>query len=197
MNQSFDWTRYQEALTWATLEHGDQKYGQLPYVHHLLAVERQLSIHCFHPLTPEPLRKLPLKRCEDLLIACLLHDIVEDTKITIEDVREKFGERVADMVFAVTNEEGETRKERFANVYPKIRSTRDAVIVKLCDRIANFESCLEFRLTKDRPRVLRLFRMYQKEHPSFKEELQRGDQKHLRRMWDRLESLAARNPEGE
>ncbi|MDV5598710.1 HD domain-containing protein [Klebsiella pneumoniae] len=36
-------------------------------------------------------------------IAALLHDVVEDTHVTIEMVREHFGERVAEMVLALTN----------------------------------------------------------------------------------------------
>lgn len=191
LKEKFDWCRYQKALKLAITSHDNQVYGQVPYVHHLLAVERQLSIHCFHPLTPEPLRKLPLKRCEDILIACILHDVVEDTDVTIEEVRSTFGNRVADMVFAVTNEKGPTRKERFAKTYPKIRKTPDAIIVKLCDRLANFESCLGFRLTKDRTRIHSLYKRYKREHIGFKEALKRSDQKHLQRMWEKLEILAS------
>ncbi|WP_317580047.1 HD domain-containing protein [Klebsiella pneumoniae] len=39
----------------------------------------------------------------EMQIAALLHDVVEDTHVTIEMVREHFGERVAEMVLALTN----------------------------------------------------------------------------------------------
>jgi len=195
--ETFDSDRYQKALTFAIEKHGPQIYGQMPYVHHLLAVERQLFIYCFHPLTPPELRKLPLNECEELLIAVLLHDVIEDTDTTRSQVVALFGERVGDMVWAVTNEpipetiqdKKERRKAKFATTYPKIRDTPGALIVKLCDRIANFESCMDFRLTKNREKVAKLLKMYQDEYPSFKDNLQRGDQKHLNRMWGRLEVL--------
>lgn len=187
---AFNWCRYHKALKLAIDAHDDQIYGQVPYLHHLLAVERQLYIYCFHPLTPESMRKFPLKVCEDILIACILHDTVEDTDVTVEQLRDQFGDRVASLVWAVTNGEGETRKEKFASVYPKIRDTQYAIVVKLSDRIANYESCMDFRLTKDRHRVGKLLAMYRSEYPNFKDNLYNPDHKHLSHMWTRLELLS-------
>ena len=200
--RGFDWLRYQEAVIFATRAHGSQMYGQMPYLHHLEAVCRQLFIYCFHPTTPSAMRKLPLDVCEDLLIACLLHDTIEDTDVTEEDLREKFGDRVANLVWAVTNgtiseqitDKAERRKAKFATVYPKIRSTPYALIVKLCDRIANFESCLGFRLTKDRQKVIKLLGMYQAEFPAFEAELYIPSDTHLERMWSHLRDLSKRKP---
>jgi GTP pyrophosphokinase len=50
---------------------------------------------------------------KELIIAGLLHDLVEDTAITIDDVKEKFGERVAKLVELNTkNSEIQDKKER-------------------------------------------------------------------------------------
>lgn len=95
----------------------------------------------------------------------LLHDSIEDARMTYNDVK-KFcdeniktrsiydfekqvslkidGEIVADIVYALTNEKGKNRKER-ANekYYNGIRENKYAIIVKICDRLANMTySCL-------------------------------------------------------
>lgn len=48
---------------------------------------------------------------EDMLITALLHDVVEDTDMTLESIREHFGECVADAVDGVTRRKSETYKE--------------------------------------------------------------------------------------
>ncbi len=116
-----------KAKSHATLHHVIRKaqlYGNLPYTHHLEAVERVL-------------REFGETRLE-LLAAAWLHDIVEDTDYKIRDVRENFGDRVAELVAAVTSEDGANRKIRNALTYPKIRMAGpDAIELKLADRIAN------------------------------------------------------------
>lgn len=115
------------ARQYATLHHVIRKgqlYGVLPYTHHLAAVEGVL-------------REFGEAR-EELLVAAWLHDIVEDTDVKLRDVEENFGQEVARLVGAVTSEDGPNRKTRNALTYPKIREAgRDAVRLKLADRIAN------------------------------------------------------------
>jgi hypothetical protein len=73
-----------------------------------------------------------------ILAACWAHDVIEDCRQTYNDVKEQLGERVADIVYALTNEKGRTRRERANDQYYwGIRETPGAVYVKLCDRIAN------------------------------------------------------------
>lgn len=110
----------------ATKYHERQMYGVKPYVYHLTHVE---NVACrfgyFKDLT--------------VRISCVLHDIVEDTTYKIEDVEEDFGAKIAKIVDAVTDREGETKKDVFLN---RTRGSIDGIIVKMCDRIANIESCL-------------------------------------------------------
>lgn len=88
------------------------------------------------------------------------HDLIEDCPISYNDVKDILGQAAADIVYAVTNEKGKTRKERANDKYYEgIRSTPGAVFVKLCDRIANVQYS---KMTKSR-----MFEMYKKENPDF------------------------------
>ena len=99
-----------------------------------------------------------------LRTACLRaswgHDLIEDTRVSYNDVKEQLGQEAADIIYAVTNEKGKNRKER-ANekYYEGIRNTPGAVFVKLCDRIANVQYS---KMTGSR-----MFEMYRKENDEF------------------------------
>lgn len=149
----------------ATLKHViqcGQMYGPLPYTHHLAAVEAVLRRFMRDDLV--------------MLQAGWLHDTIEDTGTKSKEIVEAFGEEVADLVVAVTNEKGDNRKIRSALTYPKIRAagTR-AVALKLADRIANVEQ------------GGKLVDMYRKEHEDFRRALytvgENGD------MWLHLDNL--------
>lgn len=75
-----------------------------------------------------------------VIAACWAHDLIEDARLTYNDVKDELGLEVAEIVYALTNEKGRTRKER-ANekYYQGIRNTKNAAFVKICDRIANVE----------------------------------------------------------
>lgn len=137
------------ARDYAIAAHGAQLYDGRSYDFHLSAVVDVLGR--FDHDDP------------DLRAAAWLHDVVEDTEVTLEQVSASFGKRVADLVGAVTSEDGHNRKERNALTYPKIRATEGATALKLADRIANVEHSLKGDG--------RLLGMYRKEHPAFREAL--------------------------
>jgi (p)ppGpp synthase/HD superfamily hydrolase len=96
--------------------------------------------------------------------ACLLatwgHDLIEDTRVSYNDIYSRLGQEVAEIVYAVSNEKGKNRKERANDKYYEgIRNTKGAVFVKLCDRIANVQYS---KMTKSR-----MFEMYKKENSEF------------------------------
>jgi (p)ppGpp synthase/HD superfamily hydrolase len=76
---------------------------------------------------------------QDIVIdACWLHDTIEDCRLTYNDIRKISNTSVADIVYALTNEKGKTRKERANDKYYEgIKNTPYAKFVKLCDRLAN------------------------------------------------------------
>ena len=68
-----------------------------------------------------------------LQCAGLLHDTLEDTDTTYEELVENFGEDIANLVHEVTRE-GE--KDDYGYYYPRLHSPR-AIILKFADRLSN------------------------------------------------------------
>ena len=115
----------------------------------------------------EPYIIHPLNVCMNLtkfkadgasLCAGLLHDVVEDTDYTLEDIKEMFNEDVAFLVDGVTkisNLHFNTKDEATnANIRRLINSLNDDVriiIIKLCDRLHNMQT-LEFKAPEKRIR---------------------------------------------
>src|ERR1700683_3100916 len=83
----------------------------------------------------------------DTLCAALLHDTVEDTSASIEEVRERFGEEIAGIVDGVTKLTGitfQSRDEAQANNYRKmmVAMATDVrvILIKLADRLHNMRT---------------------------------------------------------
>jgi len=89
-----------------------------------------------------------------ILQAAVLHDVVEDTPCTIDDVRRAFGVRVAELVAWVTKpapEEGSDRRAAKAAYLGHLRDAPDdAVVVKLADRASNVQTLRDLGLPKQR-----------------------------------------------
>jgi (p)ppGpp synthase/HD superfamily hydrolase len=101
---------------------------------------------------------------DDVILAAWGHDLIEDTRTSYNDVREVLGHTPAEIIYAVSNEKGKTRKERANDKYYQgIRSTPGAVFVKLCDRIANVQY--------SKMSGSRMFEMYKKENSNFIQQL--------------------------
>ncbi len=83
---------------------------------------------------------IPEHEKENVIAACWLHDVIEDCRQTYNDVKNHTNEKVADLVYALTNEKGRNREERAnAKYYKGIQQIPYAPFIKLCDRIANFQ----------------------------------------------------------
>lgn len=122
-----------KAKTWAEKCHADTNhlYDGKPYIYHLNMVA--FYGHKF-------LHLIPFLEKDTVIAACFTHDVIEDARQTYNDVKKELGEKVAELVYALTNEKGRSRKER-ANekYYIGIRDTPHATFVKLCDRMANID----------------------------------------------------------
>ncbi|PIZ57038.1 hypothetical protein COY23_01980 [bacterium (Candidatus Torokbacteria) CG_4_10_14_0_2_um_filter_35_8] len=95
----------------------------------------------------------------DLIVAAILHDTVEDTDTTLQEIKGKFGEKVAYLVKKLTREKQDDEKEenKFAQKYKKfqelMKQSNKVRLLKACDLLDNLGS-LPYR--KDRGR--RFFR---------------------------------------
>ena len=184
---STDWARLKlrKAKVIATSMHDmdGQMYGPLPYEFHLAHVEN--VIQRFH--------KSEKPHTWYLRIAAWLHDLVEDTPIDIVTVRVVFGDNIADIVWAVTDEpltEEElnsglknNRKNRKAKTYIKLKESELGTTLKLADRIANMENCHSWDNY--------MLSMYEKEYTEFREQLYNDNHSDkIKRMWKYLDRLS-------
>ncbi len=79
----------------------------------------------------------------DLVRAAVLHDTVEDTETTEAELRDRFGDRVADLVMAVTDDKDLPKAERKRlQIEHAARLSDDAKAIKLADKIANVRDVL-------------------------------------------------------
>lgn len=133
------WKQLDTAIAFAAVAHAGQvrKYTGLPYITHTLEVMEIL--HTYAAVVSE-----------DQLVASVLHDVVEDTPVSIETIERRFGPGVASMVFDLTDQfthaayphlNRAARKEREAARLGTI--SRQAQDIKLADLISNTSSIVE------------------------------------------------------
>ncbi len=71
----------------------------------------------------------------DITCAALGHDLFEDTDINRDMIKEKFGTRIFDLIFAVTNEGGDDKHEAYAQKL--LTGDEEALLIKYGDFIDN------------------------------------------------------------
>ena len=84
---------------------------------------------------------------QELLAAAALHDTVEDTDVTVEQIRSEFGDRVADLVASESDtfedgvsEEDSWHARKQAAIDRLSKASRDAKIVALGDKLSNMRA---------------------------------------------------------
>jgi guanosine-3',5'-bis(diphosphate) 3'-pyrophosphohydrolase len=120
-------SRVLSAATFAAERHRDQRRkgkDASPYINHPLALASLLAERG--------------ERDATLLMAALLHDTVEDTATTFEDIEHAFGTEVADIVREVTDDKTLPRADRKRlQIEHAAFLSRRAMLVKLADKICN------------------------------------------------------------
>jgi len=122
--------RLVQAIQFASLKHkGQERRGSgLPYVTHPIIVSHLIAKY-----------KKDSKNLEDLQIAGLFHDLLEDTDTTYAEIERDFGPLVASIVQELTSDEIAI-KEMGKNNYLKlkmVKMSKYAFIIKLIDRFSN------------------------------------------------------------
>lgn len=114
------------ARGFASFAHDGQTYGNgLPFIVHPAAAARILGNYGFG---------------HDVIAAAWLHDVVEDTPVTQDQIYAAFGVHIGRLVDAVTCH-GATHQDRLADTYDKVRAYPRAAIVRMGDRLANLANC--------------------------------------------------------
>ena len=123
----------QKAYNYAVLKHGDQqrKSGE-PYIIHPANVAYTIA---------------EIGLDEQTICAALLHDVVEDTDATYEDVEKEFGKEIAEMVDGVTKLKQiqnatieENQVENYRKMFLAMGKDIRVIIIKLADRLHNMRT---------------------------------------------------------
>lgn len=150
--------------------HGNQKYGDQPYIVHLESVAEIVK---------------PYGKSAQII--AWLHDVVEDTSVRKTEIEQEFGNFIAECVGVLTDEPGADRKEKKAKTYAKMAKTGQelnlALIVKAADRLSNIKACIAFK------RYSKL-EMYKNEHEAFKTAAYRPGL--CDDLWEKMEAVFAK-----
>ena len=101
--------------------------------------------YIYHPIEVATIAAHDIGLGRTSIICALLHDVVEDTKYTLDDIREMFGEKVERVVDGLTkfdNLEGaeSAQAENFKKVISSLSYDIRVVLIKLSDRLHNMRT---------------------------------------------------------
>ena len=132
--ESLDFAQFLDALQFAAQRHRDQRRkgpAHAPYVNHLIEVAALLY-------------QVGEVRDGTVLTAGLLHDVIEDTLTTPEEIRRRFGADVLSLVLEVTDDKSllpADRKRLQVQHAPHL--SPGAHMIKLADKICNVHDILQ------------------------------------------------------
>ena len=122
------------ARTFASRAHYGQvrKYTGEPYIEHPLEVAKIVRKH---------------NGSKEMVAAALLHDVVEDTDVTLDEVRQEFGDAVANLVDDLTDvskpEDGNRAFRKAMDRDHTAQASAAAMVIKAADLISNTKSIVE------------------------------------------------------
>ncbi len=109
--------------------------------------------YIFHPIAVANIAAEELMLGANPVIACFLHDVVEDTSYTIEDIRDRFGDDVAFLVRVVTKKpthdyELSKQLDNYRQLLNSMQYDIRAILVKLADRLHNMRTLASMKPEK-------------------------------------------------
>ncbi len=150
---NFSKEKLERAYELASTAHGEQKRKSgTPYITHPLAVADIVA---------------DMKLDVDSICAALLHDVVEDTNYTIEDIREMFGSQVALLVDGVTKldkipflTKEEREMENLRKMFLAMASDIRVILIKFADRVHNMTTLISMSEEKQREKARETLSVY-------------------------------------
>ena len=144
-NPNIDEELIDRAYRFAVSLHGDQRrYSGEPYIVHPVAVASILA---------------ELELDTETIIAGLLHDVVEDTGVGLDTVKEQFGQEIAALVDGVTNlsrlefrSKEEQQAENLRKMFLAMAKDIRVILIKLADRLHNLRT-LQYH-TPEKQRII-------------------------------------------
>ena len=136
----------ERAIEFATKAHKGQfrKYTGEPYITHPLAVM-------------EIVRGVP-GHTQEMLVAAVLHDVVEDTDVSLMEIQEEFGNVVSDLVLHLTDiskpEDGNRLKRKRKDAEWYAQGSAEAQTIKVADFIDNTKD-----IAQNDPRFWEVYKM--------------------------------------
>lgn len=150
---------YKKAEDLVKIWHGKQIYGGfIPYFYHLHQTDKVINAFG-EDIAPSKFFKTKT--------AALLHDVLEDTQITYDELENIFGKEIADAVLKVTKINEDDTKQFESSYYAGMASSTMAVIVKIADKAANSKQTLKDKSLWHAKRIVNghpLFVKYTYEH---------------------------------
>ncbi len=126
-----------KAQKFACEKHKNQKRkdGITPFSDHLVGVVNRL-------------KNLGIVN-QNVLCAAWLHDIIEDTDVTFDEINEIFGNVISVLVLSLSKDSELPKKQREAQYIQQLKdSTLQAKIIKLCDISANLKDISNAPISK-------------------------------------------------
>ncbi|MBA2536413.1 MAG: bifunctional (p)ppGpp synthetase/guanosine-3',5'-bis(diphosphate) 3'-pyrophosphohydrolase [Actinobacteria bacterium] len=132
-NPDTDRELIERAFAFASKAHeGQQRRSGEDFIHHPLGVARILA---------------ELKQDDATIAAALLHDVIEDTDTSVEDVRSEFGEEIAALTEGVTKltrirfqSREQAQAENYRKMIVAMAQDRRVIVIKLADRLHNMRT---------------------------------------------------------
>ena len=168
-------TLYQDAIKFATYKHMEKrqkvKGTKLPYVVHLSNVAMEILMAAPHSKDFNLIYAIQ---------AALLHDTIEDTETTFDEIKDRFGEDIAIAVLALSKDVKLPKGKQIPDSLARIKKLRKEVwAVKLADRITNLQPP---PANWSREKTIK----YLKESQTILDELKDGNQYLAKRLEDKI-----------
>lgn len=166
---------YRKALYFACNAHNEQKMpaSELPYFLHISEVMTE-TLMAFQETNDTNLnQKLGV-------LVAILHDTVEDTSVTLEEIENQFGKEVKDGVWAMTKDESLPKEKQMSDSLEKLlKQPIEVQFVKLADRIVNLKEPPHYWNTEKRKK-------YHKEAKLILEKLGKANQYLAKRLEEKI-----------